>query len=365
MAMSCKRETGFSLLETMVALGVLSVVGAIVMTGMVQMMKTQGTIANRTEMHTSVRSATELLEQEIGQAGRLTLGSPNGGVTLANAVAGTANFTLNSPSGSACSPQSSCPAPTLYQNEVLTVDTGGTDSFGNSLEETVTLSAGAANTGTATFVSPHASGAPVTALGAFATGVVPPDGTTLGSDPNGQCAPTSVTVGGLAQNYVAFANGSTCENLKLYGDINGDGNLVYVRYDCVQGTQAAPGFLYRQQLSYQDFVNGKTITEPPPASAILLSNVLTNPPDVNNAAVPCFRYQVQPLGTGWLVTDVAVTLTVQTQNNDPVTHQPQKETKALLNVSPRNIYEVWTTASQNMTDVTRAQAMPSWISGLL
>src|SRR5690348_5062297 len=99
--MTDKRQTGFSLLETMVALSVLSVVGAIVMTGMVQMMKTQGTIANRTEMHTSVRSATELLQQEIGQAGRLTLGSPIGGVTLANSVSSTSQaFTLNYPTGS-------------------------------------------------------------------------------------------------------------------------------------------------------------------------------------------------------------------------------------------------------------------------
>jgi prepilin-type N-terminal cleavage/methylation domain-containing protein len=357
--MTDKRQTGFSLLETMVALGVLSVVGAIVMTGMVQMMKTQSTIANRTEMHTSVRSATELLQQEIGQAGRLTLGSPNGGVTLANAVSSTSQaFTLNYPAGS--------PAPTLYQNEVLTVDTGGTDAFGNSLEEVVILSAGAANTGSAPFVSPHAQNAPVTALGAFATGVVPPDGTTTGSDPNGQCAPSSVTVGGTPVNYVAYTNGSTCESLKLYGDINGDGNIVIVRYDCVQGTQALPGSLYRQQLSYQDaVVNGKTFTEPPPPSAVLLGNVLSNPNDANGNAVPCFRYQVQPLGTGWVVTDVAVTLTVQTQNNDPVTHQPQKETKALLNVSPRNIFEVWTTASQNLADPTRAQAMPAWIAALL
>src|SRR5260221_13889471 len=68
--MTRKRQVGFSLLETLVALAVLLVVGGIVMTGMVQLMKTQSTIANRTEKHTSVRSATELLQQEIGQAGQ-------------------------------------------------------------------------------------------------------------------------------------------------------------------------------------------------------------------------------------------------------------------------------------------------------
>jgi len=63
--MTRKRQVGFSLLETLVALAVLLVVGGIVMTGMVQLMKTQSTIANRTEMHTSVLSSTELRQQEI------------------------------------------------------------------------------------------------------------------------------------------------------------------------------------------------------------------------------------------------------------------------------------------------------------
>src|SRR5712692_8587419 len=68
-----KQAAGFTLIETMVSLIVLLAVSAIVMGGMSQMMNTQGTIANRTEMHTSVRGATQLLEQEIGQAGRISL----------------------------------------------------------------------------------------------------------------------------------------------------------------------------------------------------------------------------------------------------------------------------------------------------
>src|SRR5260370_1169440 len=71
--MTHKEQTGFTLLETMVSLVVLLAVSAIVMSGMNQMMKMQGTVANRTEMHTSVRDATEVLEQEIGQAGKISL----------------------------------------------------------------------------------------------------------------------------------------------------------------------------------------------------------------------------------------------------------------------------------------------------
>jgi len=38
---------------------------------------------------------------------------------------------------------------------------------------------------------------------------------------------------------------------------------------------------------------------------------------------------------------VSLTLTVQTQNVDPKTRQLQTETKALLNVSPRNVFDAW------------------------
>src|SRR2546430_5291382 len=116
--MIAKPRSGFSLLETMVALAVLIGVSGIVMSGMVQMMKTQNTIGNRTEMHASVRSATELLQQEIGQAGKVSLGSPNASVTLGGAVgiAGTVAFSLNTTDPSQ--------PPLVYPNEALTVDLG-------------------------------------------------------------------------------------------------------------------------------------------------------------------------------------------------------------------------------------------------
>src|SRR5438034_9731182 len=53
------------------------------------MTKSQTTIWNRTEMHSGVRGATELLQQEVGQAGRVsvpgTVASP-GVITLSQAV---------------------------------------------------------------------------------------------------------------------------------------------------------------------------------------------------------------------------------------------------------------------------------------
>ena len=320
--MTRKKQFGFSLLETMVSLGVLFAVGSIVLSGMGQLLRTQGSIANRTEMHSSVRSATELLQQEIGQAGRMALGTPTANVTLAANVlsaAGATAFSLN---------YTGTLAPTLYLGEALTVDVGAN-------QETVTLATGVNAAGTAIFQLPHAAGAPVSALGAFATGIVPP-----------AAAPTSYT------------NGSTPTVLKLYGDINGDGNMVYVEYTCAPGTAAAPGFLYRNQMSITQV--GKPAVD---NTMILLNNVLPNPNDNNGNVVPCFGYQVHPLGNSFCVTDIAVTLTVQTQNKDLQTQVFQQETKALLNVAPRNIVEVYDTA--NLVDSTRAQAMPATVTALL
>ena len=327
--MTHKKQSGFSLLETMVSLAVLLGVGGIVMSGMTQLIKTQGSVANRTEMHSSVRSATELLQQEIGQAGRIALGVPTANVSLASAVTAGSRAT---PTASAftltATPNPSSVPLIVYPGEVLTVDVGPN-------QEAVTLATGTGSSGTAIFQVPHAAGAPVSVLGAFSTGIVPPT-----------AAPASYT------------NGSTATVLKLYGDINGDGNMVYVEYTCTQGTTTAPGFLYRNQMPITQV--GKPAND---NTMILLNNVLQNPNDANGNPVPCFAYQVQPLGSGYVVTDVAVTLTVQTQNKDQQTGQFQPETKALLNVAPRNVFEVYDTAS--LVDPTRAQPMPATVTALL
>ena len=66
-------ETGFSLVELLVALGVLLAISTIVTTALMQMTQSQTTIWNRTEMHSGIRGATELLQQEVGQAGRVSV----------------------------------------------------------------------------------------------------------------------------------------------------------------------------------------------------------------------------------------------------------------------------------------------------
>ena len=84
-----RRQTGFSLIELMIVLVILMTVSAIVATGLFRMTMTQGTVWNRTETHAAVRSATELLQQEISQAGRIAL-PPGPPVTLLAAPIGNA-----------------------------------------------------------------------------------------------------------------------------------------------------------------------------------------------------------------------------------------------------------------------------------
>ncbi len=313
--MTRKQQAGFTLIEMMIALIVLLAVSGIVMSGMIQMMKTQGTIANRTEMHTSVRSATELLQQEIGQAGKISLPPPPPGVTWAMltpvVVPADTPVTLQVTFNVLSSATAAVPnAPVLFEGEWITVDTGLN-------KETVQLTCPAgkgncpftSNTWNATFYYTHTPttlpgvlGVPISVPGAFSTGVVPPAAGVLASPPAG---------------YAGYPNGSTGTVLKLYGDINGDGNMIYVEYTCDwQNTVGNGPILYRNQMDFQ--LPAKPALTP---SMALLTNldIKGNPTNQNGAAVPCFTYQVQTKDTVnavtndmVFVTDVAVTLTVDT-----------------------------------------------------
>src|SRR5712664_344374 len=68
-----RSQSGFSLAEVLVATGLLLVVSSIVTSALLQLTKQQQTVWNRTEMHSGVRGATELLQQEVGQAGKISL----------------------------------------------------------------------------------------------------------------------------------------------------------------------------------------------------------------------------------------------------------------------------------------------------
>src|SRR5262249_29243000 len=125
--------------------------------------------------------------------------------------------------------------------------------------------------------------------------------------------------------------------------------LVYVEYTC----DTAARNLYRNVMAFTAAAKPGVAT-----GNILVSNIVPNP-----GGTPCFTYQLKTIGATTYVVDVAITLTLQTQFVDPLTKQFQAETKALLNVSPRNVFETWQLASIGVTN--RVQPMPASIAALL
>jgi len=332
-----RKQQGFSLIELLVAVAILVIVAGTVIAGMINTTRSEGTVMNRTQVHASVRNATELMEQEIGQAGRLPTVS---GLTITLAAALTAN-----PLGTTATPTISSTTG-LFVGEQITVDPNST------AEETVTISAIAGSTITAKFYNAHGTAAiPVVILGGFASGIVPPTTTST----SGSSMKIFSGSGTAALPALTNAQASDASTLKLYGDLYGDGNTYYVIYKCTQSANGN-GTLYRYVSSGTDINAAATMQ----TGVLLLDNLGQNP-----GGTPCFTYQVkEPFVTinggqvqQTFVVNVAVTLTVQTQNRDPQTGQFQTETKALLNISPRNVFDAWELASAP-TGYTRAQPMP-------
>jgi type II secretory pathway pseudopilin PulG len=293
------RDTGFSLVEALIGMAVLLLLFSAATNGLNRTVTFSKVVNNRTEMHGSVRGATELMQQEIGQAGRIALPQP---ITLAGAVAkGTGTVALSTANG-------------LFVGEQVVVGAG-------DQTETVTITQIAGSSITGVFTIDHLANEPVTVFGGFGTGVVPPSQT----------------------------NGSTGTVLKLYGDINDDGQMLYVEYTC----DTAAGFLYRNVVAWNAASKpAKT------ADMVILNNVIANP---NNA--PCFTYQTEFVNPNTYVTGVAVTLSVRSQQRDQFSKTFQQATKTLLNVSPRNIFLVWSMVSIGVTN--RLQPMPASILALL
>jgi len=347
-------ESGFSLIELLVATCIFLVITGIVASALKQITQSQSTVWNRTQMHSGVRGATELLQQEVGQAGRFPIHidpADPATITTVNPIfgAGTGNCDPKNPGQWLPGPPVVPAAPTQVTSVKSLYATAGTVPASYVLittmdglnRETTPVYAidNSVNppTLTACFNNDHPAGTKLLVLGGFASGIVPP-----------AAPPTN------------YPNGSTGSVLKMFGDINGDGNIVYVEYTC----DTAPGSthkLYRNVMDYTSTTKKKLSD-----ALVLLSNVQDNP-----GGTPCFTYQVdganppivvqgQPVV---FVLDVAITLTVETQQTDPVTGKKQQETKALLNVSPRNVFNTWQLANGGFTD--HIQSTPASVAALL
>src|SRR5579864_8042231 len=124
-----KSESGFSLVELLVAMTVMLLISGAAVTAMLKLSTAQSTIWNRTQMHSGIRGATEVLQQEVGQAGRLALVSGS-----ATCIYNTSAPCLNAVVSYNASPQtvnvtSICG---LFIGEKLSVDVGAN-------QETVTI----------------------------------------------------------------------------------------------------------------------------------------------------------------------------------------------------------------------------------
>jgi prepilin-type N-terminal cleavage/methylation domain-containing protein len=299
-----KQEAGFTLVELMLSTSILLVVSGIVVGATIDLTRLSTTMTNRSDMHSGVRNATALLQQEVGQAGRISLPAPS---SLSAAVGiGVATVDVTSTAG-------------MFVGERLVVGTGAE-------AETVTLTAVAANQITANFMLPHVAGERLATTGGFSAGVIP----------------------------TTMANGSTGNVLKILGDINGDGNMVYVEYTC----DLAGGRLLRNVMPFD-----AAVKPVPTVEQILLDNLLPNPPNPGGGVPPCFIYQQQTFAGTTYVIGVAIMTTVRTQQRDAITNDFQRVTKALLNVSPRNVVNVWQLASLHY--LNRVQPVPPSVVALL
>ena len=330
-------QGGFSLPELLIAMAIMLIISGAAVSALLRMTEAQATIWNRTQMHSGIRGATEVLQQEVGQAGRIFLAPVTMTAATGSGLAG-AEVTLPVTSSAG-----------MYVGMRVTVDTGSATNETDPAQETVQVTRilTATSIGVKSIVTDalgnvtgrvraHNLNAPVLALGAFGTGIVPPE-----------TSPSAYTPSGATFTY---ANGSNGSVLKLYGDINADGNMVYIEYTCDTTTN---NNLYRNMMAWN--AGSKPAVA---ASQILLSNVTRNP-----NSTPCFTYQTAVVGGNYYVTDVAITLTVRTQLIDPVTKQYQTQTKALLNVSPRNTFNAWQMASLGIAG--RIQPMPPSVTALL
>jgi len=306
-----RNDAGFTIIELMISVGILMTVSALMMRGTLDMTNLNTKQSNLSEMHAGIRNATALLQQEVGQAGRLAFPAA---VTVAAAIPLGDQWVIVAPS-----------VASMFVGQKL--EFIGKNATGD-VEEIVTVTAVDAGNSRirAVFTIAYLAGARVMPAGGFAEGVIP----------------------------TTKANGSTATKLKIVGDINADGSIVYVEYTC----DWAAGRLYRNMMAYDAAAKPALAVE-----QVLLDNLLANPPDPGGIARPCFTYDQRTIYGNTYVINVAIMTTVRTDERDKTTGQFQTVTKALLNVAPRNVFNVWQVASLNYRD--RIEPLPASVLALL
>jgi Tfp pilus assembly protein PilW len=265
-----KSFSGYTLLEMLVGISLLMIVSGAAFSSAIYFQKSFASTEAKIDTVSSMRNAMELITQEVEQAGSVDF------------VPVTMSSVIGNPAAPSTVTMSSASA--MYVGEILTVDTMGN-------EENVAITAITGNNVSGVFQKSHGAGAPVDVLGVIPQGI-------LNTGPNA----------------------STATELRMVGDFNGDGNLMYVRYIC-------------------DTVGGTLTREATPITAaaknagvVMIDNLTVDP-----QGQPCFSYNTPgPVGVNTFTTNVAVQLTSQTQGTDPFTRN-RPTTFDILNLSPRNL----------------------------
>jgi len=259
-------DHGFTLLELLVSIILLLIIAGAAFRALSYYQKNYLSTQFRVDMHGGTRAALELMTQEIGQAGLLSF-TPR---------------TISAPVTANTSPQSITLSSVtdIFVGEKLQVDTGG-------LQEVVSVTAISGSTVTGIFNKNHASGTGVTAVGIFPQGIM---------------------------------SSSTSTQLKLFGDLFGDGTMMYAQYNC----DTTVGTLSRSVTP----VSASSINP----SQVLIADVIPNP-----GGTPCFQYTTTSISGFTFVTSVAMTISVRTDQRDPQTNAFVTMTKSFLNIAPRNV----------------------------
>jgi len=288
-----RSEQGFSLLELMVSTVVMLIVAGGAFSALDYYQKTYQHTEIGADMHDNLRSAIDLIIQEVGQAGSLPSGALGSrtlsAAVFASGVAQTVN--VNNAAG-------------FFAGEKVLVDAGAS-------QELVTTTAVGGNTITGLFGKAHNAGAQVNAIGVFPTGIL---------------------------------NTSTATSLHLFGDINGDGTLVYVEYTC---NYAAGGGTFTRSVTPV----GTGAVNP---ANVLVDNLLPNPD-----GSPCFQYPAAPTVVAGFtfINQVGVALTVQSATRDVLTTSFETMTKSATDIVPRNVQMGLDLANAGITD--RLQPTPN------
>ena len=149
-----KQPDGFTLLEMMVSLTVMLMVAGAAFAALDQSQKVYGTQEVQSDMHASLRSAFELMTQEIGQAGSLNF-TPT--TTSAAITAGVRRRLLP-----------------LRRRPTFSWASNSQSTRESNLEIVSVTALPATNQITGIFTLSHVSGVPVSAQGAFPNGILRP-----------------------------------------------------------------------------------------------------------------------------------------------------------------------------------------------